>query len=1004
MKLPYKILFSVTIVILLLGLCSFSSGIKKVLTKLIPKAEASPGTCYWVGTSNPANWNNAANWSSTSGGGGNTCEGGPFIPGPGTAVVFNVANNNSANIDIDVSVASITVSANTYSGTINAQTHNVTISGALSFRSGTLSMGSGNWTVARNIDLRNGTVIAGTGTLILNGSAFAQTLTTGEQTLNNLIIKNTHASGTVISGNLLLNGNLYLSADGASNVLLNVSTNYCNVTINGNLDFTGTGGGSESILMGKGTWTVAGSVDFTGGTVTPGTSILDLSGSGSQNLTLAGQTLNNLRVSNSSGSNINFVDNISTATFVVETPNSRLVFGAGTTCSFTNINLNGQSARTRIILVSSTPGTKWLFNVTGTQTVAYVNVSDSNASGGNQINSVSSVNSGNNLNWLFTEDQGGIAPYQSTWQFSSAEDFTISDQSKVVFWDNSVKIIPNNFQVAWLKKWHDTHFAPSTGSSAGYGLAIDNDNYIYIAGATTSSEVGANMYGFIAKLDQNMNEIWYKRDYTPASPSTDDAGFHRIAFAPDGNLIAHGAYTQSGQAYSRVLKINPSDGSVIWQTDISKTPGISWVSIWDGGAGPMADSQGNIYVAIANGADPVTWNGEPTKIVKLNADGAIQWTREEALLSYDTTGHWPWDDVWEMAADSEGNTYLSLQSAVAGTNNFDYGLVKYDTNGNRVWTRIEDMSGGDWDSPRGMTIDPGGDYIYQNGNAGAYGNDNFCGILKYDKNGNLLDKKILPITSSTYGNFTYCYGSTVNRFGNWLIQGTYDTGGISVITQYRTEDLSQINLFERTFDGVTPTSNNFQTRAARDRYENMYAVQNFGDYDYSENMSIGVINTINTFPDSNPESGTPLTLVNKTPVSYTTLNGFSVAYGPMDQADVGFQISNNGMKWYFWNGLSWIETTGYDSNTTAEVNQNISKFSDQFGGGQFYFKTFMVTDGTKEVDLASVTITKDLPLGALPATGANNNILLLIISSLSFATFITATLIRRFIIRSDQNC
>jgi LPXTG-motif cell wall-anchored protein len=412
----------------------------------------------------------------------------------------------------------------------------------------------------------------------------------------------------------------------------------------------------------------------------------------------------------------------------------------------------------------------------------------------------------------------------------------------------------------------------------------------------------------------------------------------------------------------------------------------------------MADSQGNIYVAIANGADPVTWNGEPTKVVKLNSDGVIQWTREEALLDYDTTGHWPWDDLWEMATDSEGNTYLSLQSAPAGTNNYDYGLVKYDTNGNRIWTRLEDFSG--WDSPRGMALDPSGNYIYQNGDA----NLDYCGILKYDKAGNLLDKKVLPITNPTYGHFAFCYGSTVNRFGNWLLQGTYDTGGISVITQYKTEDLSQINLFEGTFEGVTPASNNGQTRAARDRYENMYAVQTIGDYDYSQKLSIGIIKTINTFSNSIPGSGTPLTLVNKTPVNYNTLNGFSATYGPMDQADVGFQISNDGINWYFWNGSTWVKTIGYDSNTTAEVNANISKFSDQFGPGQFYFKTFMVTDGTKEVDLASITITKDLPLGALPATGENNNnILLLIISSLSFATFVTAALIRRFIIISDQN-
>ncbi|GAG83005.1 unnamed protein product, partial [marine sediment metagenome] len=72
---------------------------------------------------------------------------------------------------------------------------------------------------------------------------------------------------------------------------------------------------------------------------------------------------------------------------------------------------------------------------------------------------------------------------QATWQFSSAEDFTISDESMVAFFDGSVKITPTGAEKAWARKWHDSHFV-GTGSSGVYGLAVDDNGYIYIGGTT----------------------------------------------------------------------------------------------------------------------------------------------------------------------------------------------------------------------------------------------------------------------------------------------------------------------------------------------------------------------------------------------------------------------------------------------------------------------------------------------------------------------------------------
>ena len=78
---------------------------------------AGTTTCYWVGATDPANWNESANWSSTSGGAGNTCNGGT-VPGITNDVVLDSANTNSVIFNADsVRVHSLYQEV-TYTGTI----------------------------------------------------------------------------------------------------------------------------------------------------------------------------------------------------------------------------------------------------------------------------------------------------------------------------------------------------------------------------------------------------------------------------------------------------------------------------------------------------------------------------------------------------------------------------------------------------------------------------------------------------------------------------------------------------------------------------------------------------------------------------------------------------------------------------------------------------------------------------------------------------------------------
>lgn len=576
---------------------------------------------------------------------------------------------------------------------------------------------------------------------------------------------------------------------------------------------------------------------------------------------------------------------------------------------------------------------------------------------------------------------------EASWTFDATSDFSSSDIAKLQFSDGSAKIIPDNFTSDWSKIWHDAHFAPNVGNSNAYSMSIDSEGNMYIGGETDNGNGGANL-GYIVKLDKDFNEIWYKNDYFAGQTASE---MYRSIIDDQDNFLVHGGYTDATlRSHSVLMKVSLGDGSVIWSEDIIQPAGVILLSGWDRSAGPVVDSNHNIYIAISNNTGENTGaNSEPTGIYKFDQNGNLIWNVSDLLATHVATYHYV--DLWDMVVDSEGSVYLGISGNPPWPSGIQWGILKYDTDGNYQWNNLKLWAGmGQFQQGRGIAIDSE-DNIYQDGNAGDGPPGANCGIRKLDKDGNVIFEQIT--TDIDYGN--YCWGSTVNQFDEWIVPGEYspDTAG-SYIKKYGT-DMTKIG---QVTDEESPrlVDGHRAIKSAFDKYGNAYALTYLKDTNYSDKYSVLIIKTKNTYPDTTPGTGTPLTLINKTPVSYNILNGFSVEYGPMDQADVKFQISNDGVNWYYFNGSSWVETAGYDSNTTAEVNINISKFSDQFGPGQFYFKSFMIADGTKEVDLKSVTITKDLPLGVLPVTGKDgDDHTPTIISSILFFVLITSALVKR---------
>ncbi len=173
---------------------------------------------------------------------------------------------------------------------------------------------------------------------------------------NNKTLKTNSNSTYTLTGST---ANLYIYADGTGNTTFDATgatTVNSPMTIGGNLDFRGTGSGSEAITSGTGTWTVSGSVDFSaagGGsgtyTATSGNTLV-MNGT-SKTLTTNANSLDNVTFSGSTTTTL--ADSV-TATGNVVLNNTISAGSTTMTLSGTSKTLTGGSATLNNLTVSGT--------------------------------------------------------------------------------------------------------------------------------------------------------------------------------------------------------------------------------------------------------------------------------------------------------------------------------------------------------------------------------------------------------------------------------------------------------------------------------------------------------------------------------------------------------------------------------------------------------------------------------------------------------------------------
>ena|GEM_PF-1357399 len=172
------------------------------------------------------------------------------------------------------------------------------------------------------------------------------------------------------------------------------------VTISGPLFQTG-----GTLNDGSGTISVSGFIDRSAGTLQLDSGNFKLNGATYEQNVNFGQVQSFKKlILNNTNNTLNILDYGVIATDLEVNAGAKVQFQEGSLTTVTNLTVAGTGSN-YASLSSLNPGVAWGLNVTGSQSVNYLKVADADASTGNTITAVNSIDLSNNINWDF----GGIA-------------------------------------------------------------------------------------------------------------------------------------------------------------------------------------------------------------------------------------------------------------------------------------------------------------------------------------------------------------------------------------------------------------------------------------------------------------------------------------------------------------------------------------------------------------------------------------------------------------------
>ncbi|MEI1279034.1 SBBP repeat-containing protein [Leptospira venezuelensis] len=328
------------------------------------------------------------------------------------------------------------------------------------------------------------------------------------------------------------------------------------------------------------------------------------------------------------------------------------------------------------------------------------------------------------------------------------------------------------------------------------GASVDPDGNIIATGFTEGDLGGQPMLGkldsYITKYDEDGNKLWIRhlgggpKDFSKGS--TYGLG---ITSDKDGNVLSTGMTVvekldgQNKIGYQDAyLSKYDKDGNKKWTKMIGGGSNTDFHFGTSAGRGITSDQFGNIYVNGTTNADTFFGETNPAGqngyfMVKYDPDGNQLWAR----MARNTNPNNLESIAGDLTIDSNGEIYF-VGAAQGGFDDQapigieDALLIKYDSDGNKVWVRtlgvLDQVS-----IANDIGIDPDRNVYIVGTTSGELDGQTPIGttdtfIVKYDKDGNKLWTRLIgnPDYSDFFRSETQGFGITVDPNGNSYIAGT----------------------------------------------------------------------------------------------------------------------------------------------------------------------------------------------------------------------------------------
>lgn len=307
-----------------------------------------------------------------------------------------------------------------------------------------------------------------------------------------------------------------------------------------------------------------------------------------------------------------------------------------------------------------------------------------------------------------------------------------------------------------------------------YGVSVDSNGNAYVTGFTNNGLDGNTNAGgsdlFLIKYDTNGNKLWTEQlgsasIDTGRGVSIDGSGNVYVTGETFGNLDGN---TKAGYTDIFLTKYD-TDGNKLWTKQQGTTS-------FDYGYGVSVDGNDNVYITGYSKGDldgNTNAGNYDVFLAKYDTDGNKLWTEQLGTI-YEDYGY-------DVSVDNSGNAYVTgytkggLDGNTKTDDSFDMFLVKYDTNGTKLWT--EQLGTTNLDYGHDVSVDDN-DNIYVTGHTGGGidGNTNAGSwdmfLTKYDRNGTKLWTEQLGSASDDQGK-----GVSVDGNGNVYVTG-YTGGGL----------------------------------------------------------------------------------------------------------------------------------------------------------------------------------------------------------------------------------